>query len=215
MVTAESMRDARSADNVVIEVMAAARSIGADTSTVLLSGNVCFNDPLRLAFQNHLGHRLQVADHPMHALVLGAAHLLATDNENGEPESAGRHAEPTPPRPAPAPPRQAEQVPSRPDLSASRPVEPAPRSVESGPHQVEAAQQQAISPQRQAEAQRQVDSPQRRAEPAHGRPDQSQPQWPVQYGSDRRTSARADAGRRTDHPGRSRRGFPRTPSRSR
>jgi hypothetical protein len=135
-----------------------------------------------LAFQNHLGHRLQVADHPMHALVLGAAHLLATDNENGEPESAGRHAEPTPPRPAPAPPRQAEQVPSRPDLSAPRPVEPAPHSVESAQHQAEAVQQQAISPQRQAEAQRQVDSPQRQAEPVQGRPDQSQPQWPVQYG---------------------------------
>ncbi|WP_414859066.1 hypothetical protein [Nocardia terpenica] len=69
----DAMRDARSADNVVIEVMAAARSINADTSTVLLTGNVCFNDALRLAFQNHLGHRLRVADHPMHALVLGAA----------------------------------------------------------------------------------------------------------------------------------------------
>ncbi|MEU7764847.1 hypothetical protein AB0B25_06960 [Nocardia sp. NPDC049190] len=95
-VDADAMRDARSADNVVIEVMAAARSIGADTSTVLLSGNVCFNDALRLAFQNHLGHRLQVADHPMHALTLGAAHLLVTDNESGEPESSGRHAEPSP-----------------------------------------------------------------------------------------------------------------------
>lgn len=95
-VDAEAMRDARSADNVVIEVMAAARSIGADTSTVLLSGNVCFNDALRLAFQNHLGHRLQVADHPMHALVLGAAHLLVTDTESGEPVSADRQAEPAP-----------------------------------------------------------------------------------------------------------------------
>ncbi|WP_054815762.1 hypothetical protein [Nocardia arizonensis] len=86
-VTGEAMRDAHSADNVVIEVMAAARAIGADTSTVLLCGNVCFNDPLRLAFQNHLGHRLRVADHPMHALVLGATHLLVTDAEatEGEP----------------------------------------------------------------------------------------------------------------------------------
>ncbi|MEV6273851.1 hypothetical protein [Nocardia sp. NPDC051832] len=107
-VDAEAMRDARSADNVVIEVMAAARSIGADTSTVLLCGNVCFNDALRLAFQNHLGHRLQVADHPMHALVLGATHLLVTDNESGEPVSSGRHAEPAAPPPVrrdiPAPP---------------------------------------------------------------------------------------------------------------
>lgn len=89
-VTAEALRDARSADNVVIEAMAAARSIGADTSTVLLAGNVCFNDALRLAFQNHLGQRLHVADHPMHALVLGAAHLLVTEPELDEddyPES--------------------------------------------------------------------------------------------------------------------------------
>ncbi|WP_280301209.1 hypothetical protein, partial [Nocardia neocaledoniensis] len=89
-VSAEALRDARSADNVVIEAMAAARSIGADTSTVLLAGNVCFNDALRLAFQNHLGQRLQVADHPMHALVLGAAHLLVTEpglDEDDYPDS--------------------------------------------------------------------------------------------------------------------------------
>ncbi|MFC4124792.1 hypothetical protein [Nocardia rhizosphaerae] len=89
-VSAEALRDARTADNVVIEAMAAARSIGADTSTVLLAGNVCFNDALRLAFQNHLGQRLQVADHPMHALVLGAAHLLVNEpdlDEDDYPES--------------------------------------------------------------------------------------------------------------------------------
>ncbi|WP_433727645.1 hypothetical protein ACQP0C_36700 [Nocardia sp. CA-129566] len=142
-VTAEAMRDARSADNVVIEVMAAARSIGADTSTVLLSGNVCFNDALRLAFQNHLGHRLHVADHPMHALVLGASHLLVTDNENGEPESAGRHAEPPP-------------------VSRERQVESA--------QQAESAQQQALAAQRQAEA-AQALSAQRQAEVLPGRPD--------------------------------------------
>lgn len=102
-ITPDSMRDAHSADNVVIEVMAAARSIGADTSTVLLTGNVCFNDALRLAFQNHLGHRLRVADHPMHALVLGAAHLLVTDSEYAEEQA-----------PDPAPPRAAPQQPSRP-----------------------------------------------------------------------------------------------------
>lgn len=88
----DALRDARTADNVVIEAMAAARSIGADTSTVLLAGNVCFNDALRFAFQNHLGQRLHVADHPMHALVLGAAHLLVTepdldDEEDDYPES--------------------------------------------------------------------------------------------------------------------------------
>ncbi|WP_330252324.1 hypothetical protein OG874_40615 [Nocardia sp. NBC_00565] len=158
-VSAEAMRDARSADNVVIEVMAAARSIGADTSTVLLSGNVCFNDALRLAFQNHLGHRLHVADHPMHALVLGASHLLVTDNENGEPESAGRHAEP-----------------------ASQPVS-RERPVESARHQVESAQAQALSAQRQVEA-AQALSAQRQAEVSQGadvpqvpgRPEQVRPE---------------------------------------
>ncbi|MEV5649056.1 hypothetical protein AB0L57_12465 [Nocardia sp. NPDC052254] len=103
-ISADSIRDAHSADNVVIEVMAAARAIGADTSTVLLTGNVCFNDALRLAFQNHLGHRLRVADHPMHALVLGAAHLLITDSEYAEMDSA---PEPAPPRAAPQHPEDA------------------------------------------------------------------------------------------------------------
>ncbi|MEU4342706.1 hypothetical protein AB0H00_15780 [Nocardia sp. NPDC023852] len=124
-VDAAAMRDARSADNVVIEVMAAARSIGADTSTVLLSGNVCFNDALRLAFQNHLGHRLQVADHPMHALVLGAAHLLVTDTESGEPVSTGRPAEPAPGPGSP---------------------------VDAARQQAEYAQQQAVAAQQQADA---------------------------------------------------------------
>ncbi|WP_438822693.1 hypothetical protein [Nocardia barduliensis] len=136
-VDAEAMRDARSADDVVIEVMAAARSIGADTSTVLLSGNVRFNDALRLAFQNHLGHRLQVADHPMHALVLGAAHLLVSDTEAEEPEPAGRHAEPAPapqrpvdarPQAEHAPPQQAQTGP----YQQQPPVRPVP-GVQYGP----------------------------------------------------------------------------------
>lgn len=176
-VTAEAMRDARSADNVVIEVMAAARSIGADTSTVLLSGNVCFNDALRLAFQNHLGHRLHVADHPMHALVLGASHLLVTDNENGEPESAGRHAEPTPSPVSRE--RQAESV---------QQVESAQQQALSAQRQVEAAQ--ALSAQRQAEVlQGRPDLPSRpeqlpvRPEPWSGYPEPAQPHAPVvQYG---------------------------------
>ncbi|WP_433523106.1 hypothetical protein ACQPZ2_39860 [Nocardia pseudovaccinii] len=155
-VTAEAMRDARSADNVVIEVMAAARSIGADTSTVLLSGNVCFNDALRLAFQNHLGHRLHVADHPMHALVLGASHLLVTDNENGEPESAGRHAEPA------APPRVRQVEPTQ------YQAESAQQQALSVQRQVEAAQAQALSAQRQAE----TSQPSRSEQVGQGRPDQ-------------------------------------------
>ncbi|MEV0356788.1 hypothetical protein AB0H71_12070 [Nocardia sp. NPDC050697] len=88
-----ALREARAADDVVIEVMAAARSIGADTSTILLAGNVYDNEPLRFAFRNHLGQRFRVADHPIHALVLGAAHLLVSEDESGEPEQGGRHAE--------------------------------------------------------------------------------------------------------------------------
>ncbi|WP_175584665.1 hypothetical protein [Nocardia cyriacigeorgica] len=129
-ISPEATRDARSADDAVIEVMAAARAIGADTSTVLLAGNVCFNDPIRLAFQNHLGQRLHSADHPMHALVLGAAHLLLSDSDGAEPESGGRHAEPAPPQRPPAPPRQEpprpvqQQPPQRPPVQQSRPPEP-------------------------------------------------------------------------------------------
>lgn len=102
-VTADAMRDAHSADNVVIEAMAAARSIGADTATVLLTGNVCFNEALRLAFQNHLGHRLQVAQHPMHALVLGATHLLVTEAAEAGPPAAPPYPPHQAPRPATAP----------------------------------------------------------------------------------------------------------------
>ncbi|WP_230329152.1 hypothetical protein [Nocardia aurantiaca] len=118
-ITAEALHEAHAADNVVIEVMAAARAINADTSTVLLTGNVCFNDALRLAFQNHLGHRFQVADHPMHALVLGATHLLVADSEGDpaydRPQQASGAAQPS-----------AGGV-------DSRPVEQGPRHVTGGP----------------------------------------------------------------------------------
>ncbi len=119
-ISVDAIRDAHSADNVVIEVMAAARAIGADTSTVLLTGNVCFNDALRLAFQNHLGHRLRVADHPMHALVLGAAHLLVTDSEYADMNSA---PEPAPPRAAPPRPEDAGRH-ARRGEAGSGPVDP-------------------------------------------------------------------------------------------
>ncbi|MGO4615570.1 hypothetical protein AB4305_14435 [Nocardia sp. 2YAB30] len=165
-VDAEAMRDARSADNVVIEVMAAARSIGADTSTVLLSGNVCFNDALRLAFQNHLGHRLQVADHPMHALVLGAAHLLVTDTESGEPVSTGRHTEPAP--------------------GPGAPVDPAGQQAEYAQHQAAAAQRQADAGQRRTEAGSQRPAEQPPQQPDAGQRRTEQPPFRsvpgVQYG---------------------------------
>ncbi|MEV6562538.1 hypothetical protein AB0M22_42930 [Nocardia sp. NPDC051756] len=178
-VTMESMRDARSADNVVIEVMAAARSIGADTSTVLLSGNVCFNDALRLAFQNHLGHRLQVADHPMHALVLGAAHLLVTDTEAEEPEPAtppGRHAEPAQPRVDPT--QFQDPGPQYRDPAGHYRAESAPQQAAPGQRQAGAAHRQAESAQRQAESsQRRTDVPQPHMDPS---PPRTVP--PVQYG---------------------------------
>ncbi|MFE3024293.1 hypothetical protein [Nocardia tengchongensis] len=147
-ITAEALHEAHAADNVVIEVMAAARAINADTSTVLLTGNVCFNDALRLAFQNHLGHRFQVADHPMHALVLGATHLLVADSE-GDPAydrprpAAGQQAgsaqqagtagqQAGPPQQAGAVGQQSgsEQQPGGAD---GQPIEQGPRHVSGGP----------------------------------------------------------------------------------
>ncbi|MFE3446413.1 hypothetical protein ACFXNW_25580 [Nocardia sp. NPDC059180] len=125
-ISPEATRDARSADDAVIEVMAAARAIGADTSTVLLAGNVCFNDPIRLAFQNHLGQRLHSADHPMHALVLGAAHLLLSEGDEAEPETGGRHADPRQ-EPAPRPPAPPRQEPPRQPQPQHRQPPPAPQ----------------------------------------------------------------------------------------
>ncbi|MFC9998507.1 hypothetical protein [Nocardia sp. NPDC127526] len=147
-ITEAALHEARAADNVVIEVMAAARAIDADTSTILLSGNVCFNDALRLAFQNHLGHRFQVADHPMHALVLGATHLLVADSEAEgfaepaarQPDSSGtggqqavRAPEHGPAgQPAPSGPRHAEHGPARPAQPATGEFAP-PRHSHSTP----------------------------------------------------------------------------------
>ena len=99
----EATASAQAADDAVLEVMAAARSIGADTATVLLAGNARFNEPLWHAFRNHLGHRFQHADHAIHALVLGASHLLLSESEGAEPEATGRHAEPSAPQSPPAP----------------------------------------------------------------------------------------------------------------
>ncbi|WP_228813286.1 hypothetical protein [Nocardia flavorosea] len=94
----ESTRDPRVADDTVIEVMAAARAIGADNSTVLLAGQVVFNETLRFAFRNHLGQRLKKAEHPMHALVLGATHLLVSENEDDdEEEDPAGYPNPAPP----------------------------------------------------------------------------------------------------------------------
>ncbi|MEU4315691.1 hypothetical protein [Nocardia sp. NPDC024068] len=97
----ESTHDPRVADDTVIEVMAAARAMGADNSTVLLAGQVVFNETLRFAFRNHLGQRLKKAEHPMHALVLGATHLLVTESEDDEEPEPYPNPGPPPERPAP------------------------------------------------------------------------------------------------------------------
>lgn len=100
----DATRETRIADDTVIEVMAAARRIGADTSSVLFAGNASGNERLKFAFRNHLGQRFHAADHPIHALVLGATHLVLSENAAAEP-SSGRHTEPPrypgPPSPAP------------------------------------------------------------------------------------------------------------------
>ncbi|MEV3962685.1 hypothetical protein AB0M34_17575 [Nocardia sp. NPDC050193] len=118
----ESTRNPRAADDTVIEVMAAARSIGADNSTVLLAGQVVFNETLRFAFRNHLGQRLKKAEHPMHALVLGATHLLISENEDDEEEPA--------PYPQPGP-----RTASRPESAANYagPGQPPAGAVPNGP----------------------------------------------------------------------------------
>ena len=76
-------RDARSdpavADEVVNSVIGSARSIGAHTGSVLLAGNVVYNEYVRLAFKNYLGSRLHVAEDPVHAVALGAASLIASE----------------------------------------------------------------------------------------------------------------------------------------
>ncbi|MEU4841059.1 hypothetical protein [Nocardia testacea] len=142
----ESTRDPRVADDTVIEVMAAARSIGADNSTVLLAGQVVFNETLRFAFRNHLGQRLKKAEHPMHALVLGATHLLISENEEADEEPAP-YSQPGP-NTAPPPERAAgHAVPGRPPAAApgQNPsvgaYQPAP-----GPHQPARGHQPAPGP---------------------------------------------------------------------
>ncbi|WP_051133382.1 hypothetical protein [Nocardia paucivorans] len=92
----DAARETRIADDMVIEVMAAARQIGADTSSVLFAGNASGNERLKFAFRNQLGQRFHAADHPIHALVLGATHLLL--NENAAEPPGGHPAEPEPPR---------------------------------------------------------------------------------------------------------------------
>lgn len=137
----DALTDSQAADNLVLEVMAAARSMGADTSTVLLTGNWCGNDAVRLAFQNHLGYRLQVADHPMHAMVLGAAHLLldAARHSDAPAHTAGplRSAGPAgPPAPASGPPEHPGPAPEPAHPGNSVP-EPGVRDV--GPQSISAA----------------------------------------------------------------------------
>ncbi|WP_459549978.1 hypothetical protein [Nocardia sp. X0981] len=124
----ESTRNPRIADDTVIEVMAAARAMGADNSTVLLAGQVVFNETLRFAFRNHLGQRLKKAEHPMHALVLGATHLLVSENEDDEePESYAPPGPPAAPHPVASPPGADRAAPVPPEPAGpSGPGRPAP-----------------------------------------------------------------------------------------
>ncbi|NUS93780.1 MAG: hypothetical protein HOQ36_15480, partial [Nocardia sp.] len=126
----ESTRNPRVADDTVIEVMAAARSIGADNSTVLLAGQVVFNETLRFAFRNHLGQRLKKAEHPMHALVLGATHLLISENEDADD---GPAAYPPPGSNAPVP--QPDPGAPAPNHAVSAPPAPNPGPNGPGPGQ--------------------------------------------------------------------------------
>ena len=121
----ESTHDPRVADDTVIEVMAAARGMGADNSTVLLAGQMVFNETLRFAFRNHLGQRLKKAEHPMHALVLGATHLLVTENEDEGDEPGPGYPPPGPPSPGPEAPRPGGPVPD-PRGGGSAPPPPGP-----------------------------------------------------------------------------------------
>ncbi|WP_245720406.1 hypothetical protein [Nocardia uniformis] len=177
-ISAEALHDARAADNVVIEVMAAARTIGADTSTVLLTGNVAFNDAIRLAFQNHLGHRLQVADHPMHAMVLGATHLLVNDSE-GFPQaplpqqpSAPVQQGPAPvqqqPPPQPQPQPQAQRSAGAPGAGSESTPESASAAVGSAEHRTEGRSLEQGPRHASAPAQPQVPAPQSPSDPAEG-----------------------------------------------
>lgn len=135
----ESTRDPRVADDTVIEVMAAARAIGADNSTVLLAGQVVFNETLRFAFRNHLGQRLKKAEHPMHALVLGATHLLVSENEDDDEEGDSAGYPQTAPPAGPSTPGPQYGAPGRADEAAGPPgrnpaAGPHPLAAGNGPH---------------------------------------------------------------------------------
>lgn len=129
----ESTRNPRVADDTVIEVMAAARAIGADNSSVLLAGQVVFNETLRFAFRNHLGQRLKKAEHPMHALVLGATHLLVSESEDDEEEDPAGYPQPAPP-PGPGPQYRAPGSVDTPGSPAWNPAAGPPPPTGPGPH---------------------------------------------------------------------------------
>jgi len=86
-VAASATTDPRVADRLVYDVLAAARSVQAETKLVVLTGAACFNDSIRPAFRNSLGRRLRVAGHPMHAMALGAVELLHREEEADEAAS--------------------------------------------------------------------------------------------------------------------------------
>lgn len=144
-VPAAAVKDARAADQFVYDVLAGARSVQAETTTVVLTGSVCFNDSIRLAFQNNLGHRLRIADHPMHAIALGAVDLLAGEDlgQSVAPpvETTVPVAAPTPARTAPMP-----QPPVPAPAPAPEPTPQPPAPVPAPPQAREPIQPPLISP---------------------------------------------------------------------
>lgn len=189
----EALENAKVADDVVWAALAGARTIGSDSRLVLLAGNIVYNDHLRMAFQNHLGNRMRIAEHPLHAVALGAAYLISEDGDedDGEPAPAAAVVAPEPepepePQPEPEPdPIEAEAEPaddaSSPDDKPAEPVpepepepEPEPAIEEPkvpAPTPVENRQPQAprTAPPRTAPTRR-VDPPQRSNLPPTARP---------------------------------------------
>ncbi|KAA0021477.1 hypothetical protein [Antrihabitans cavernicola] len=133
----EALENAEVADNVVWATLAAARTIGSDSRLVLLAGNIVYNDYLRMAFQNQLGQRMRIAEHPLHAVALGAAYLISEDGDDeaadAEPEPPGpveSEPEPVESEPEPAEPVVEEAVAEEPEVEEPVVEEPTERIVE-------------------------------------------------------------------------------------
>ncbi|NUS44970.1 MAG: hypothetical protein HOQ24_14940, partial [Mycobacteriaceae bacterium] len=125
--------DPGTADRLVYDIMAAARSVQAETSpTVVLTGSVCFDESIRLAFRNHLGPRLRLTSHPVHAVALGAADLIATELLEQRAAQAGVEIRTAAHRPEPASPPPEAETPE-PAEQERQPAEPESRTADDEP----------------------------------------------------------------------------------